>query len=315
MRRLPLLLLLGLIFAGPAEAAGVERARPAVERALLPSLLTSKLLAQHGGPVKPVIRFRAGFVLEGASDYKVGVSSFGGAVILEVWRGRKGRRTSTSYLARGVAARGRLQATFGKFGRVSMRFRESRNRTWFGKPRSCQGASRFVKRRGVFVGNLRFRGEDGYVAVRAKRAKGAVVTEAAKCRRRRPPFVMPDLDLLSFEPKTALLAISRDGVDTTAFLAIEGRKRTLFLVTDEESRGKLAIVRMALARAPSPVRVNEALTAASLAPPGPFHGSARYRAFPDGAATWSGSLSVDFPGAPRFPLTGPSFEPLLEVPF
>ncbi|HYH54029.1 MAG TPA: hypothetical protein VD761_07855 [Solirubrobacterales bacterium] len=315
MRRLPLLLLLALALAAPAQAAEVKRAQPATERVLLPSLLTSRLLALHGGPVKPIIRFRAGFVLEGAGDYKVGVSSFGDAVILEVWKGRKGRRTSTAYLARGVAAQGRLQATFGKFGRVSMRFRQSRNRTWFGKRRSCKGASRFVKRRGVFVGNLRFRGEDGYVAVRAQRAKGAVITEAAKCQRRRPPMSLPDLDFLFFQPKTALLALSRDGVDATALMAMEGRKRTLFLATDEEARGKLAIVRTALARAPSPVQVNEAITRASLAPPPPFHGSARYRAFPDGTTTWTGNLSVNLPGAPRFPLTGPGYETLLEVPF
>jgi hypothetical protein len=315
MRRLPLLILLGLALAMPAQVAAAERVQTAAEQALLPSLLTAKILAQHGASVRPAIRFRSGFVLEGSGGYKVGVSSFGDAVILEVWRGRKGRRTSTAYLARGVATQGRLQATFGKFGRVSMRFRQSRNRTWFGKRRNCKGASRFVKRRGVFIGNLRFRGEDGYIAVRAQRAKGAVVTEAAKCQRRRPPFVMPDLNLLFFEPKTAFLALSRDGVDTTALLAIEGRKRTLFLVTDEESRGKLAIVRVALARAPSPVRVNEAVTKASLSPPVPFHGAGRYSAFPDGTTTWSGDLSVNFPGAPRFPLTGPNFDPLLEVPF
>ena len=193
MRRLPILVLLALALAAPAQSA-------AAERTLLPSLLTARLLAEHGAPVKPAIRFRTGFVVEGPSNYKVGVSTFGGAVILEVWRGRKGQRSSTAYLARGVATSERLQATFGKFGKVSMRFRESRNRTWFGKRRNCRGASRFVKRRGVFVGNLRFKGEDGYVSVRVKRAKGAVVTEAAKCRNRRPPITLPDLSFLFFEP-------------------------------------------------------------------------------------------------------------------
>lgn len=227
MRRLPILVLLALALAAPAQSA-------AAERTLLPSLLTARLLAEHGAPVKPAIRFRTGFVVEGPSNYKVGVSTFGGAVILEVWRGRKGQRSSTAYLARGVATSERLQATFGKFGKVSMRFRESRNRTWFGKRRNCRGASRFVKRRGVFVGNLRFKGEDGYVSVRVKRAKGAVVTEAAKCRNRRPPITLPDLSFLFFEPETALLALNREGVDSTAFLALEGKRMTTFLVSDEK---------------------------------------------------------------------------------
>ncbi|HEX6602047.1 MAG TPA: hypothetical protein VF030_05345, partial [Solirubrobacterales bacterium] len=75
------------------------------------------------------------------------------------------------------------------------------------------------------------------------------------------------------------------------------------------------IVRVGVVRKPGAVRINEALTSASLTPPPPFHGTARYQAFPDGSNTWSGNLSVNFPGAPRFPLTGPSFETLLEVPF
>ena len=307
-RRLPILILLGLALAAPAQSA-------AAERTLLPSLLTARLLAEHGAPVKPAIRFRSGFVVEASNEYKVGVSSFGGAVILEVWRGRKGQRTSTAYLARGVATNERLQATFGKFGKVSMRFRESRNRTWFGKRRKCRGTSRFVKRRGVFVGNLRFKGEDGYVSVRVKRAKGAVVTEAAKCRNRRPPITLPDLSFLFFEPETALLALNREGVDSTAFLTLEGKRMTTFLVSDEESRGKLAIVRLGVARKPTPVRVNEALTSATLSPPPPFQGTGRYRAFPDGTTAWSGNLTVNFPGAPRFRLTGPEYETLLEVPF
>lgn len=308
MKRVSALILLGLALAAPAQST-------AAERALLPSALTARLLAQHGAPVKPALRFRSGFVVEGSNDYKVGVSTFGGAVILEVWRGKKEQRTSTAYLARGVSTPERLQATFGQFGRVSMRFRESRNRSWRGQRRNCRGSSRFVKRRGVFVGNLRFRGEGGYVSVRIGRAKGTVVSEAKKCRDRRGPPSLPDLSLLFFQPETALLALSREGIDSTAFIALEGRRNTLFLVTDEESRGKLAIVRVGVVRERSPIQINEALTSVRLNPPAPFHGTGRYLAFPDGSSTWSGDLSVNFPGAPRFPLTGPSFETLLEVPF
>lgn len=308
MKRALTLTLLALALAVPAQSA-------AAERTLLPSPLTARLLAEHGAPVTPALRFRSGFVVEGSSNYKVGVRTFGGAVILEVWRGKKGERTSTAYVARGVATPERLQATFGQFGKVSMRFRESRNRTWHGKRRDCRGASRFVKRRGVFVGSLRFKGEGGYVSVRVHRAKGAVVSEAEKCRKRRQPPTLPDLSFLFFEPETALLALSRDGVDSTAFIALEGRRKTLFLVSDEESRGKLAIIRVGVVRKRAPVHVNEAVTSISLSPPAPFHGTAHYRAFPDGSTTWSGDLSINFPGAPRFPLTGPDYETLLEVPF
>jgi hypothetical protein len=281
---------------------------------LLPPLPPVQLLSQHGKPVAPTPFFRSGFVLK-ADGYKIGVSSFGSAVFLEVWRGGGGRRVQTAYLARGVARPERLQATFGSFGKVKMRFREARNRSWRGRVRTCRGANRFIKRRGVFRGNLRFRGEDGYVSIRIHRAKGAVVTEAPKCKRRRGGggFDIPFANLS--QPKSAVIAIARQGVDATAFLAVEDRRSTLFFATREESRGKLAIVRMAVLRRQSRIHTDEALTSARLTPPAPFHGTGRYRAAADGTSAWSGGLSVNFPGKPRYPLTGPEFETFLEVPF
>jgi hypothetical protein len=321
-RHLSLSVLLALTLCASAflpAAAGaaqprVEHRRAATPVKLLPPLPPSQLLTQHGKPVSPTPFFRSGFVLK-ANGYKIGVSTFGSAVFLEVWRGGSGRRVQTAYLARGVARPERLQATFGNFGKVKMRFRESRNRTWRGRVRTCRGANRFVKRRGVFRGNLRFKGENGYVSVRIHRAKGAVVTEAPKCKRRRRGGGF-DIPFANFsQPKSAVLAIARHGVDATAFLAVEDRRSTLFFATSEESRGKLAIVRMAVLRRHSKIRTDDALTSARLTPPAPFHGTGRYRAAPDGSTAWFGGLSVNFPGKPRSPLTGPEFESFLEVPF
>ena len=300
-----------------ATGAGLQRvhrrvAAPPVK--LLPPLPPSQLFSQHGKAVAPSPFFRSGFVLK-ADGYQVGVSTFGSAVFLEVWRSRNHQRIQTAYLARGVARPERLQATFGHFGKVKMRFRESRNRTWVGQRRTCRGANRFIKRRGVFRGNLRFKGEGGYISIRVHRAKGAVVVQAPKCRHRHGGggFNLPFGNFS--QPKSALLAIAREGVNSTAFLAIEDKRSTLFLASKEESRGKLAIARLAVVRKRSEVRINEALTSASLSPPSPFHGKGSYRAAPDGGTAWSGSLSVNFPGTPRFPLTGPEFETFLEVPF
>jgi hypothetical protein len=319
-RRLVLCALLAVTTAAAACPALASAAPPRVHHRvattpvkLLPPLPPRHLLSRHGNPVAPNPFFRSGFILK-ADGYKVGVSTFGSAVFLEVWRGGRGRRVQTAYLARGVARPERLQATFGSFGKVKMRFREARNRSWRGRVRTCRGANRFIKRRGVFRGNLRFRGEDGYVSIRVHRAKGAVVTEAPKCKRRRGGGF--DIPFANFsQPKSAVLAIARQGVDATAFLAVEDRRSTLFFAAREESRGKLAIVRMAALRRKSPIHTDEALTSARLNPPAPFHGTGRYRAAADGTSTWSGGLSVNFPGKPRYPLTGPEFETFLEVPF
>lgn len=306
-RRLVILALAAAALAAPSHSAAAERTP------LPPQLPGSDLLSHLESSVPPAKTFRSGFRVEARGGYEVEVMTSGSAVFLLVSKGRFDKRlVGTAYLARGVAAPERLQATFGRFGRVSMRFRESRNKTWIGKRRNCRGAQRFVKRRGVFVGSLRFKGEGGYLSVRAHRAKGSVVTVARKClrqRRQRLPFARQS------SPQSALIALARDGVDLTGFLAVDGKKAT-FLATREETRGKLAIIRVAVTRSRrSAVHTNEALTRASVSPPAPFHGTGRYRAAPDGTTTWSGNLSANFPGAPRFPLTGPDFEPLIEVSF
>jgi hypothetical protein len=313
MRRWVFSLALPALLLGAAPAAADE------SLPLLPPLPQSRVLdrsrvlTEHGGPVRPVPLFRSGFVTEADGGYKVGVSTYGSGLYLEVWRGGRVQRTMTAYLARGVAQPERLQATFGKFGKVSMRFRRSRNRE---PAKACPFGRLLIRQRGFFVGNLRFKGEKGYVNVRLHRAKGTILRLGGRCRiHRRRDGSGPDLDFLFFKPEAAMLAISRDGVDSTALLAIAAKKKSAFIAFDEESRGRLAIIHMAVVRKPGKLRFDDTLTSGSLTPPAPFHGTGRYRAAPDGTTTWSGNLSVNFPGAPRFPLTGPGFQTFLEVPF
>lgn len=303
-RRLTVLVLTLIALAAPAQSVAAERSP------LWQKLPGSHLLSSMEAELPPARNFRSQFQVETAR-YEVQVMTFGSAVILMVRHGKFGKSfVATAYLARGVAKPERLQATFGKFGRVSMRFRASRNRTWLGKRRSCRGKQRFVRRRGVFVGNLRFKGEDGYVSVRTHRAKGTIVEEARKCQRSRSSIFLAQAS----NHQSILLALARDGVNSTGFLTVAAR-RTVFLAVHEESRGKLAIVRLAMTRGQTPLRANEALTAVRVSPPSPFHGTGRYLAAPDGTTTWSGDLSVNFPGTPRFPLTGPDYETLIEIPF
>lgn len=303
--------LLLVIPAAPPAATAAEGPHP-----LLPPALAGRLLTQVAAPVSSRPPFRAGFAVDASDGYRIEASTSGSGVVLQVSRGRRWHRTSTAYVARGVARPEILRAAFGNLGWVSMRFRPSRNRTWHRKHRSCRGISRFVRRRGVFVGNLRFRGEQGYASIRIHRAKGSVVTVAGRCRQRsrsrrlsalRNPFLA--------QPPASVLASGREGVDSTAFLALESKHGTLYFAGREESHGRLAIIRFALARSPRPLRINEALTAARLSPPRPFHGTGRYSAGPQGEVRWNGDLSVDFPGAPRVPLAGPGFEVSLEAPF
>jgi hypothetical protein len=309
-RRILLLALVSsaLAVASPGSAAAQDR-----PRAPLPIDL---LATEVGAQVDREPEVRTGFSVDPPGAYEVHVRTAGDAVLVSVGR-EEGRRRAveTRYLARGVARPERLRASFGKLGEISMRFRESKHRPWFGKKRRCRGAGRFVVRRGIFVGSFRFRGEDGYLAIHIHRAKGAISTVAAKCRGRDRRRSARSSSSLFEDTFSGLIATDRDGVDSTEFLALSFRGEIGYFAQREENRGRLAILRRAIVVGRGELPLNEAVTAGKFSPSAPFHGTARYRAAPDGSTSWLGDLTVDFPGAPRFPLAGPTYETFLEAAF
>lgn len=78
--------------------------------------------------------------------------------------------------------------------------------------------------------------------------------------------------------------------------------------TQEHVEG-LSIRRFVTEMAPrSSFAVRPHLRGATVTPPPPFSGTASFGRRSDGVpASWSGSLSVSFPGKPDVPLTGPDF--------
>jgi hypothetical protein len=299
-----LVCLISLLVVGEARAASIP--------GLMPELLTPRLLTEVGVPPPPPIPFRSGFSLH-SHGYEVKVFTFGSAVMLEVAKGGHRHLAATTYMARGVAVPERLQATFGGLGKVSMRFRPQPRE---GASSICRFGERLTRRPGTYVGNLSFKGEGGYISLALHRAKGSIVALAGRCRIRHfTPKQIEKAIETRFEPVAGALASSRDGVATTTFVGLAEKRRTAFYATHKETHGKLAIFRFALVGGLGGFHANEAVSAAGLTPPSPFHGTGHYRAGPDGASSWTGSLSVDFPGARRFPLTGPSFKAYLEVPF
>jgi hypothetical protein len=305
-RRVALLVLLVSLL--PAGAARAD-----VPGGLPPGLLPPRLLTEVGKPVPAPAPYRSGFLLADRDGYDVRVFTSGSAVIVEVLRGKPGNMAASVYLARGIETPHRLRASFGELGEVSMRFRPRRRGE---RVQSfCHGSQRLARRPGVFVGRFAFEGEDGRLSVSAHRAKGAIVTPAGRCPRRRfsQREIERELEAL-FEPVAALLATSRDGVASTNLLAFKQKRRLFFLASREENRGRVGIIRFAVAKATHGFGIDETASRASLSPPAPFRGTGRYRAAPDGTTSWSGGLSVNFPGAPRFPLAGADFEVALEAP-
>jgi hypothetical protein len=307
-----------------AGALDIPAAAPPQFRALLRAKL--HMQPSHHG-------FESSFDLKAQHGYTVTVVGEGDIVAVEVSRplaqGKGdlleelfGKQAVTAYVARGTVTEHRIAASFGKFGKVDVRFRPKGPAVESGRRRRCRGVDHFTSRLGVFVGGVRFRGEGHYIAVRSHRAKGRVRTPLhLRCGSRSPqPFsssrARPVGGQPSFTP-TFLTATWRHAVSSLELIALRIGGTTLFAAVNEESLGSVARMRFALATAPSKksFSFDEALTGAAIAPPEPFHGKGMYRAASDGTTTWSGPLSVSFPGAPRLPLTGEGFKATLNSGF
>jgi hypothetical protein len=223
---------------------GVADARAASKMPPLPPAFTGHLFSQVGSPVPPSRRFRSGFEIAVEHGYEVQAFTFGTAVVLDVFRKHPHHmRVDTYYVARGVSTPQRLQATFGRYGKISMRFRSARSEAVRNRV-ICRQGRRFRQRRGLFVGNFRFKGEAGYVSVALHRAKGSVLTPAGRCPLSRKARERLREELISlFEPLAAIFATTRDGVDLTGFLTLKHRDKAGYLAVREETRGRLAIIR------------------------------------------------------------------------
>ncbi len=219
----------------------------------------------------------------------------------------------STYFARGRVSPTAIHATFGNLGSVAMRFHPSGRDTHSRPQRGCRGPDRYTIRFGVFVGSVRFRGEDGYTSVEVHRVKGRVVTppsldcsglplEARRRQGARAAAERPSAKL------TRLDAAWRSGLTATYFSAATNQGKARFLAATEQSEGSLAVYRAAFALAsPLTFASDDALSFASVTPPAPFSGTGSLQRSPDGTKVWTGSLAVSFPGAPNVPLTGPQF--------
>ncbi|HEX4463655.1 MAG TPA: hypothetical protein VH042_03325 [Solirubrobacterales bacterium] len=331
MRRLltvTVLLALGLCVLPSLATAGVLDF-PAAAPPQFRAALRAKL---HMPP--PRHGFESRFDLEAQHGYTVSVVGEGDIVAVEVSRplahGKEdlleqllgSKQSVTAYVARGTVTEHRVVASFGKFGKVDVRFRPTGRVVESAQRRGCRGADRFTSQLGVFVGGVRFSGEEGYVAVRSHRAKGRVRSPLHLDCSSRPPHAFsssrarPVRGQPSFTP-TFLAATWRHAVSSLELITFRIGKTTLFAAVNEESLGSMARMRFALVTAPSKktFAYNEALTGATITPPEPFHGKGIYRAASDGTTAWTGSLSVSFPGAPRLSLTGEAFEAALTTGF
>lgn len=324
MRRLITLLALAVGACAALPAAGLAEVLdvPAVAPPQFRSLLRAKLHSpkRHASSEARIdLGTKRGTELAVVGEGNVvAVEAFGRRGASPGRGGRPARPTAvTAYVARGTATSRRLEASFGRLGHVSMRFRPS-GRVNTSKPRRhCRGPDHFTYRLGAFVGSIRFANEGGGMALRVHRARGRIRSPLRlHCALPRFPFLSDKaarpIRSGPSSPRMFFTAGWRDAVDSVEFAAFQIATKTLLLAVSEQSLGSVAQISYALAIAPGKViSTNDALTEATVEPPAPFAGKGIYRAAPDGSTTWSGTLAVFFPGEPRLSLSGPPFKPTL----
>jgi hypothetical protein len=255
--------------------------------------------------------------LRGSHGYEIEVGGYETTAFISASRSlgtpRK-QEESSAYIARGKVSATSIQASFGSLGSISLRFHPTGPVTRTRPRRHCLGPDRYTIRPGVFVGSVRFRGEDGYTTAKAHRIAGKSVT---------PPELVcfdsvrsiPREFRLSVGGKrkkpavTRLRAGWREAVGATYMEAQRKRDEATFVAIRQLTGDNLAIYRSAYAKASAPsFGVQTSLSQATFRPPAPFGGVGLFRRDPSGAKLWDGSLAVSFPGEPDVPLTGAQFK-------
>jgi hypothetical protein len=242
-------------------------------------------------------------------------------------RDGKTRPSLATYMAHGRVTPHSIQASFAERGRISLRFRPTGRELRASARAGCPVAShRIIADLGLFVGKLRFRGEEGYTSVDVHRAFGGDVDLAALvgCFRGHAPqpFVdgrggaiaaaSPEVETHPSPPgrtRSVLEASNGLALERVAFAAAaRNGDQPHFSALQASSEGQLGILRLVTVAGPrSSFAVDDAFSHAVVVPPPPFSGRGVFAHGPGTEKSWSGPLAVSFLGAPHVPLTGSPF--------
>jgi hypothetical protein len=248
------------------------------------------------------------FSLRASNGYEIFVQSVSQRVSLFAVQTGKGF-SFASYTVRGRVSAERIEAGFGKLGRVSVRLRTKRiKRRPLGK--GCTGKAPMT-RFGIFTGTIRFRGEGGYTTVAARSARG----QASPAIRETCPFspfsrgsAAAASNGRRHPPELTAFVRGKRGFTAQVLSKSSGLGKIVFEASTIEQRGRIDILRVASAvgsRASYAFADN--LSSATVRPPSPFEGEATFERGQRGSTSWLGTLSVSFPGRDDVRLAGPRF--------
>ena len=234
------------------------------------------------------------------------------------------------YTGLGRVTRKGIEADLGRFGRISLRFLpKSRSRggglnDLLPPPlrQRCKGRAPVVER-GVLVGNVRFRGEHGYVRATAHRVRAQLVRGYKQvCRwgsgakAGASASKRDQVEVLTLALEAHKLGIERNLVVFSIVLPSEDKKKpeglTVGIALRKEKVEGVGTLKGALvfdtgAGILASPRGKQPLTA-KVKMPSPFAGTGDYLKEPGQEPTWSGDFGVHMLGNGLVPLTGEEFE-------
>jgi hypothetical protein len=302
-----------LALALPAGAAAGPAAHPRHVEFRPPAARATLDLGDHDG-------YELGIVFEEPDYALLFASTFDGEA-------QSGADTVYGAHFEGSLAAGRVRARFGSLGSVAVDFvGDGKGRT---RPRrkNCEGRPA-REEDGHFLGRIDLQGEGDYFAIKTGRARGYVQRSFyLRCRVKRQAPVYPVPSLRERVEPTAALIVS-SGAGGVALLQAgrrEGNRQVELRAIHQagappgadvmaqafEYQGKMPVGRSAFALL-SPAGTlltslpGEHPATATLKPAAPFSGEATYLAKSHLSHSWTGDLSVRFPGLLE-PLAGPEF--------
>lgn len=207
------------------------------------------------------------------------------------------------YFAPATVTETSMQADLGTLGEISVSFHRTNQPNIF----HCgKRTLRFDS--GQYEGTIDFHGEEGYTNVEETTGPGSGgYTPVEYCA-----------EIIgggaSFgAPRGAELFVRNPGLgpELSVRNSRPGAAAEISASTSEYSNG-ISIRRFATRRIPgNDFRYDRRLRTASLRPPAPFAGSARFDLGKKAGRRWSGDLTVDLPGSTGVPLTGPTLRATL----
>lgn len=285
--------------------------------------LNSEPRSRASGAVRAYSAFRT----RGTNDFRIFVTGSPRGVRLVAAR----RREAAIYLdRRGVANQDGIRASFGRLGKIDLRFHALRRaQRTLGQPADWTGCKLKLKDKyGYFTGTVVFRGEERFTELRRHKVYGrAAPAQRLKCieSAARPLSGVaqkdnseprPELNIGSLYPLrvfvaggeaiTEVVSLVRSGVPLN--LAKLPAKGVPFRAEVFHEQGALLISRILVAKGAITSLVTGPHKSAIVTPPEPFSGKGEYHGCPTRSIPeWRGSVKVSLPGLSNITYGGNRF--------